>query len=178
MPSIRESSQLLESDDPVVDLFVIDGTGIPGGSVYRFTPGTAECSLGGNVFQPFPIGFQGAEMSSTGTQPRPTLTVSNVFGTLLNDIVQQDDFSGYKVVRMRTLASKLDDGADPDDSEFLAYDSYIVENISSWGKQSIVWQLASPLERLGMKLPRRQATKDPSPLTPRGFPGMSRNRTQ
>lgn len=180
MTTISQEQHKLSSSDSVVELFIIDGTSIPGGTVYRLAPDSlpdgSPIQFGGNAFTPFPIVFQGAEQTSTGTQPRPTITISNVFGDFLYAIVNQDDLCNYKVTRIRTMRSHLDDGIDPDTTAIFPPDIYYIENISSMDNQQITWQLTSPIERLGMMLPRRQITKDPSPLTPRGFPGVSRSR--
>ena len=180
MATIAQEQYSLFSNDAVVELFIVDGSSILGGQVYRLAPDTLDNGspivFGGQSFTPFPIVFQGVEQTGTGTQPRPTVTIGNVEGSFINAIIAQDDLCNYKFTRIRTMRSHLDDGTDPDTTAIFPLDIYFVENILALDNQQITWQLTSPIERLGMMLPRRQITKDPSPLTPGGFPGVSRSR--
>lgn len=57
-----------------------------------------------------------------------------------------------------------------DSTKFIGPDVYIVEQKVAHNKEYISWQLTSPLDRFGIKLPRRQILKD------KGFPGVSRTR--
>ena len=62
-----------------------------------------------------PIAADGFEYSNTGTLPRPTLTVSNLDGTmtillaLVNATTAGNDLGGAEVRRIRTLKKYLDD---------------------------------------------------------------------
>ena len=108
-----QALQQLQVDSPLIELYVLDCTGI-GGSVYRFTPHFAEAgsiSFAGNVYTSLPIKSEGWEVSANGSQPRPTLTVSNVSQTLLNAVITLGDIVGAKLTRIRTLAKYLDASA-------------------------------------------------------------------
>jgi len=58
--------------------------------------------------------------------------------------------------------------ADP--TKYLGPDVYVVEQKTAHNKNIIQWQMTSIIDRLGMKIPRRQVLKD------KGFPGVARTR--
>lgn len=155
----------------LVELFTLDCTPL-GGGVYNFTntPASSPVLFGGVSFTPIPIKSEGWDFTSTGAPPKPTLTVSNVARTLLTDVISLGDLVGAKVTRVRTFAKYLDAGATPDSSKYIGPEVYIVEQKTGHNNEFIQWQLTSILDRLGMKLPRRQVLKD------KGFPGVSKTR--
>lgn len=170
--------QNINQTSPFVELYTIDCTGI-GGSVYRFTPQTdtsgSNVSFGGVTYQALPIVTQGWELNSTGTQPRPTLSVSNINKVLLSAVISLGDIVGAKVTRIRTFAKYLDGGSSPNANMYLPADIYVVEQKITHDNQVLSWQLSSTIERFGMKLPRRQILKDPSGKNLYA-PGVSRTR--
>ncbi len=102
-------------DSPLVELFVIDCTGL-GGPIHRFTPHFSEgasVSFGGNTYLSMPIISDGWEVSASGTQPRPTLSLTNVNRLLMNEVVTLGDLVGAKITRIRTLAKYLDAASFP-----------------------------------------------------------------
>lgn len=166
-----EDLQKLSLESPLVELYTLDCTAI-GGSVYRFTPNFengGSISFGGLTYTSMPIISDGWEANSNGTQPRPTLTISNVNQTLLNAVITLGDIVGAKVTRMRTLAKYLDGGSSPDSNQFLQPEIFFIDQKVSHDKVAIAWQLSSILDRFGTKIPRRQITKDT-------FPGVGRQR--
>jgi len=155
-----------------VELFKLDATAL-GGSVYRFTntpAGPSGVVFGGVTYTPIPIKCEGWDFTSTGAPPKPTLTISNVTRTLLSTVISLGDLVGATVTRTRTYAKYLDTGSSPDSSKYIGPEVYIVEQKTGHNNEFIQWQLTSILDRLGMKLPRRQVLKD------KGFPGVSRTR--
>lgn len=169
--TIETELQKLSLDSPIVELFTIDCTPI-GGSVYRFTPQFQDGGsvlFGGVSYTSLPITSEGWEVTATGTQPRPTLTISNVNSTLLSAVVTLGDIVGAKVTRVRTLRKYLDDGSNPDSNAFLLPDVYEIEQKIAHNKTLISWQLSSVIDRFGTRIPRQQITKDK-------FPGVGRGR--
>ena len=69
----------------------------------------------GNAYTRLPVKAEGFEYTSTGTLPRPTLTVSNLDSTmtvllaLVNATTAGNDLGGAEVRRIRTLKKYLDD---------------------------------------------------------------------
>lgn len=164
---------LLNQTSGFLELYVLDTT-VLGGPVYRFTNNTTASGgnivFGGNSYTALPIKTEGWDFSSTGTTPKPTLTVSNVNKVLLASVISMGDLVGATLTRYRTYEKYLDAGSSPDSTKFLGPDVYTVEQKTGHNKNYIQWQLTSILDRMGMKIPRRQVLKD------KGFPGISRTR--
>lgn len=173
MPAPYTDLQNRNQDSGFVELFTLDCTSL-GGSIYRFTnhPSSAggPVYFGGNAFNPVPIASDGWDFSSTGTPPKPKLTISNANKTFLAAVLSLGDIVGASVTRVRTFAKYLDDGASPDSTKYIGPEVYIVEQKTGHNNEFIQWQLTSILDRFGMRLPRRQVLKD------KGFPGVARTR--
>ena len=105
----------------VIELFTLqlDATLHGSTTIYRFHNGAnlnanGEVVWAGNSYQRFPIQCEGFEFTGTGTLPRPTISVSNILGTLttimqdVNQTTVGNDLNGAKLTRIRTLARFLD----------------------------------------------------------------------
>ena len=105
----------------VIELFTLqlDATLHGSNTIYRFHNGAnlnanGEVVWAGNSYLRFPIECTGFEFTGTGTLPRPTISVSNIFGTLtaimqdVNQTTVGNDLNGAKLTRIRTLARFLD----------------------------------------------------------------------
>jgi len=76
----------------------------------------AELVWGGQAYQRLPIEAEGFEYKGgkTGALPRPTMRVSNLFGTItailneVNETTTGNDLTGAKLTRIRTLAKYID----------------------------------------------------------------------
>lgn len=131
----------------------------------------ASVVFNGIQYVALPIITDGWELTASGAQPRPTLTVSNVNKTLLNAVISLGDIVNAKVTRMRTFAKFLDGQPTADPTAYIdPIDEYYIEQKIAQTNKIISWQLASPVEAFGQKLPCRQFLKDV------GFPGISRYR--
>ena len=141
----------LQSLNPgsIIELFTIElNTALHGSNtIYRFHNGAnmnadGEVVWAGNSYLRFPIECNGFEFGSTGTLPRPTITISNILGTItaimqdVNTTTVGNDLNGAKFTRIRTLARFLDavnfapetvtststtTVADPNDTEIVTY---------------------------------------------------------
>ena len=113
----------LQSINPgaVIELFTIElNTALHGSnSIYRFHNGAnlnanGEVVWAGNSYLRFPIECSGFEFGSSGTLPRPQISVSNILGTItaiiqdVNTTTHGNDLNGAKFTRIRTLARFLD----------------------------------------------------------------------
>ena len=105
----------------IIELFTIElNTALHGSdTIYRFHNGAnlnanGEAVWAGNSHLRFPIECSGFEFGSTGTLPRPTIAISNIFGTItaimqdINTTTVGNDLNGAKFTRIRTLARFLD----------------------------------------------------------------------
>ena len=140
----------------IIELFTLqlDATLHGSTTIYRFHNGSnlnanGEIVWAGNTYLRFPIICEGFEFTGTGTLPRPTISVSNIFGTLtaimqnVNQTTVGNDLNGAKLTRIRTLARFLDavnfapttttttstqTVADPSDSETVTYTVTVVQD--------------------------------------------------
>ena len=140
----------------VIELFTLqlDTTLHGSNTIYRFHNGAnlnanGEVVWAGNTYLRFPIECTGFEFTGTGTLPRPTISVSNIFGTLtaimqnVNQTTVGNDLNGAKLTRIRTLARFLDavnfapttttttstqTVADPSDAETVTYTVTVVQD--------------------------------------------------
>ena len=105
----------------IIELFTIQlNTALHGSNtIYRFHNGAnlnanGEVVWAGNSYLRFPIQCNGFEFGSTGTLPRPKISISNIFGTMtaimqdVNTTTIGNDLNGAKFTRIRTLARFLD----------------------------------------------------------------------
>ena len=140
----------------VIELFTLqlDATLHGSTTIYRFHNGAnlnanGEVVWAGNTYLRFPIQCEGFEFTGTGTLPRPSISVSNIFGTLtaimqnVNQTTVGNDLNGAKLTRIRTLARFLDavnfapttttttatqTVADPSDAETVTYTVTVVQD--------------------------------------------------
>lgn len=163
----------LNQTSGLIELYTLDCTNI-GGNVYHFTSNVSasgsSVSFGGVTYAALPVTTGGWDFSSTGSPPKPSLTVSNVNKTFLYIVITLGDLVGAYVTRVRTFEKYLDGGATPDSSKKIGPDVYVIEQKTSHDNTAITWQMTSIIDRMGTMLPRRQVLKD------KGFPGVSRTR--
>ena len=140
----------------IIELFTLqlDATLHGSTTIYRFHNGSnlnanGEIVWAGNTYLRFPIICEGFGFTGTGTLPRPTISVSNIFGTLtaimqnVNQTTVGNDLNGAKLTRIRTLARFLDavnfapqtvtststqTVADPSDAETVTYTVTVVQD--------------------------------------------------
>lgn len=163
MTTISEQSQQLSIPASLVELFILDCTDI-GGEVYYFTPNVGTGTNGtikwqGHDYIPLPITTGGWEYSGDGSQKKPQLTVSNVNRVLLQAVITLGDIVGAKLTRYRTFSNFLDGAENADPNQHFPPDQFVVEQKMSHDNENITWQLCSIIDRAGIKLPRRQITK-------------------
>tara|TARA_Y100000289_G_scaffold42322_1_gene41988 strand:- start:42 stop:1028 length:987 start_codon:yes stop_codon:yes gene_type:complete len=114
-----ELSQL--SPSAIIELFEVRlDSALHGSSdIYRFHAGSNEkvdsnIVFNGQTYTRLPVKAEGFEYTNTGTLPRPTLTISNLDGTittlllLVNATTAGNDLGGAEVRRIRTLRKFLD----------------------------------------------------------------------
>lgn len=112
-----------------------------------------------------PIGITGVGKTADGTLPRPSIAVGNTNRTIAG-IFGTTDLVGAKITRIITLAEYLDGQPGANTANYQST-SFIVEQKASETYDQITYSLATPLEVLGKKLPRQQATQTI-------FPGVGR----
>ena len=174
----------LQSINPgsVIELFTIELiTALHGANtLYRFHNGAnlnanGEVVWAGNSYLRFPIEFNGFEFGSTGTLPRPTISISNIFGTItsiiqtVNETTVGNDLNGAKFTRVRTLARYLDAAnftggtnpfGTPDPTAEFPQEIYFLDRKVTETRDIVTWEAQSALDLVNVKLPQRIATKD------------------
>jgi lambda family phage minor tail protein L len=172
MTDIIDSVQLQEVGDSLVDLYDFD---ISGELIYLFgglEDGTASIFFPNSAgtlreYFPFPIEMTGVEQAAGGASARPTLVIANLISLaeLLVDggsgignelaylgITKNEDLVGSRVTRRRTLVKYLNTPGTP--VEF-PKQSFVLDRISSENNISVDFELASPFDISGFKLPSR-----------------------
>ena len=166
----------------VIELFVIElNTTLHGANtIYRFHNGAnlnanGEVVWAGNSYLRFPIECTGFEFGSTGTLPRPKISISNILGTIttimqgVNEITVGNDLNGAKFIRIRTLARYLDavnftGGTNPfgtpDPTAEFPQEIYFLDRKVTETRDIVTWEAQSALDLINVKLPQRIATKD------------------
>ena len=175
---------VLQSTSPgsVIELFSIQlKTALHGANtLYRFHNGAnlnanGEVVWAGNSYLRFPIDCSGFEFGSTGTLPRPKISISNIFGTIttimqdVNETTVGNDLNGATFTRIRTLARYLDAAnftggtnpfGTPDPTAEFPQEIYFLDRKVTETRDIVTWEAQSALDLINVKLPQRIATKD------------------
>lgn len=153
------------SPSALIELFTLDLT-TQGGSLMHFHAGTNELGgdivWGGVTFTRFPVQVSGFKQSGIGALPRPKISTSNSRGIMGALARQYSDFAGCKLTRTRTFARFLDaanfaaGNAQADPTQSLPDEVWFFDRKSSENGNLIEFELASSLDMVAVKLPRRQ----------------------
>ncbi|MYA09819.1 MAG: phage minor tail protein L [Holophagales bacterium] len=140
---------------PIIDLFTVK---LQGGAVERYTSGphgSDSVMYGGQTYRPLPITLEHADFRAKGAFSRPTLRVS-----LLDRSAVPVDWQGATIERVRTLARYLDGEPEADPDRHWPQESWVVDRLSSRGREELSWQLSAPLDLQLATIPRRQVLRD------------------
>lgn len=150
---------MLLRQSALITMYVIDASDL-GGEVLRFYPGTdsdgASILWQGLVYSQYPIEAKGFEVRSQGTLPTPNLAVANIFGVFSGLCIAHRDLVGAKVSRKRTFEKFLDGRPDADPTAFFPDDVYYIERKTEETKESVTFQLASPMDVDDVTIPKRR----------------------
>jgi len=159
------------SPSALIELYVLDLSGLPNGTPLYFHAGTNELQQPvvwqGQEYMPLPIEAEGFELSTKGALPRPKVRVANINGMFSAEISNYDDLIGCKVIRKRTFARYLDavnfpGGVNPeaDPNQHLIDDVWFVERKLTENRYIVEWELASAFDLQGVMLPARQVIQN------------------
>lgn len=154
----------------MIELFEVDLTPF-GGDVLRFHNGVNHNSqnvvFDSVTFQRFPIEVSGFELTGQGSLPRPKMKVSNHLSIITALLIQYGDITGAKVTRIRTLAKFLDavnfpGSVNPDADPTAKFDDdiFFIDRKSSENRDFVEFELASAMDLMGIKLPRRKIVQN------------------
>ena len=165
--AFEELAQIAPS--AIIELFelTLDNTLHGSTETYRWHGGanadvTGNIVWNGNSYVRLPVQMEGFEYSNTGTLPRPTLTISNLDGTmttlllLVNGTTPGNDLGGAQVKRIRTLKKYLDGETAADAHAKFPDEIWFVDRKSSETRDAVSFELASKFDLAGVKLPKRQ----------------------
>jgi lambda family phage minor tail protein L len=123
---------------------------------------TGNIVFASNTYIRLPVEATGFDYSSSGSLPRPTLRVSNLFGDittlllLVNAETAGNDLGGATVRRIRTLKKFLDGEANADPNARFPTEIWYVDRKSNENRDLVEFELASKFDLAGVMLPQRQ----------------------
>ncbi len=164
------------SVSPIIELYELDLTTIPGlATVYHWASQVndvgGQVTFGGQAYTPMPISLTGLSKTGKGQIPRPTLTIGNITRLITAEALANDDLVGAKFTRRRTLKKYLDainfvgntnPTADPS-AEF-PREIYYIDRKAKETSEYVEFELASPLDVHGVRLPGRQVVQNYCPF--------------
>ena len=184
-PTIQSQAVLQNSSNGWVDLYKFDASSL-GGSIYYFSPQCYQdgtlLSFGGQSYNCFPLGIQTLQThATTSALPRPQITLSNVNGTLMAAIANENDLVGAIITYWRTKEQYCDAGSTPDSTQFYGPQQWKIIQKTDHSNISVTWDLAIPLDVPNLMFPIRQVLKN-SGINPGTqsvyFPGVQPYQTQ
>lgn len=154
----------------IVDMYEMDASAY-GLGILRYSAFANEKGLDivwqGNVYVRFPISVEGYKKSSSGTLPRPTMTIGNVGGLISPLLRSRNSLLGSKVTRRRTLVKYLDAtnfvsgvNASADINTHFPDEVYYVDRKAGENPETVTLELAVAWDVTGVKLPLRQVIRD------------------
>lgn len=149
-----------------VVLFELKETNVSPGAtpaIIRFTSSVytdRAITFGGNIYMAIPVEAEGFELRSAGTLPTPVLRVGLSKNPIGNALRSVDDFIGWELKRIRTLAIFLDGADGADSTATLPVDTYRVEKKVGQSLETIEWELQAAIDQEGVMLPKRQVIRD------------------
>lgn len=175
--SIESEVQNL-SPSAIIDLYQLDLTSL-GDTVYYFHNGTngvtSDVVWQGQAYTPFPIETDGYEVTAQGEVPRPRIRVSNILGVISTLMSSFDDLIGAKFTRKRTFLKYLDavnftGGVNPDADPTVEFvdEVYFIDRKVAENPEFVEFELTSPWDVQGVKLPNRQIIQNTCPWVYRG----------
>lgn len=140
----------------------------------EFAPGArvGSVSFGGQVYQPLPLRFEGVQRSGRGTVPRVTMVLPDVDGMATAVLLTRGYLLGCPITRRQVYRNALDDGSNPDVSDFFGPEIFYVDRVARHVPGvEIALECASPLDMQGTMLPAGQVIADVCEFTYRAYIG-------
>jgi lambda family phage minor tail protein L len=123
---------------------------------------TGNIVFASNTYVRLPVEATGFDYTSSGSLPRPTLRISNLFSDmttlllLVNATTPGNDLGGATVRRIRTLKKFLDGEAAADPNARFPTEIWYVDRKSNENRDLVEFELASKFDLAGVMLPQRQ----------------------
>lgn len=155
------------SPTAIIELFELE---LRNGEVFHFHAGTNRVSgpiiWRGKTYVPTPIEAEGFDVTAEGKLPRPVLRVANAQGVFSAEARMNDDLVMCKLTRKRTHVRFLDaenfpGGVNPTASnEHYPDQVWFIHQKTAEDNYFIEWELASPFDLEGVRLPFRQVIQN------------------
>tara|TARA_R100000426_G_scaffold7537_1_gene9056 strand:- start:1861 stop:2673 length:813 start_codon:yes stop_codon:yes gene_type:complete len=131
-----------------------------------------------NTYARMPCRAEGFKYSGKGTLPRPTLTFSNLLGTITTIILRVNNTTAFidlqraKVTRRRTLSRFLDATnfpsnvnpyGTPDASAELPREVYFIDKKTLENRNIVEFEMVSSFDLAGVGAPKKLVTRDDFP---------------
>ena len=116
----------------------------------------------GNTYASLAIKAEGFEQTSSGSLPRPTLTVANTDGIItallfdVNAVTPHNDLTGAEVRRIRTLKRFLDGESAADPNAQWPMEIWYIDRKATENRDVVAFELASKFDLAGQFIPKRQ----------------------
>lgn len=174
-----EDVNKLHLDSDLIELFIIQ----TGESTYQyFTPyhqsvvfRDYEDPYTAQTYTSLPVDFTGFEQKSDGAYARPRVSFANILNTFQNDVGSNEDLIGLKVVRRKTLqkytGGTVGSTASVPPTEF-PKQVFIIDRIESSNASFVTFELATPFDLAGIKVPNRYIIPNTCPWR---YQGSSRD---
>lgn len=144
----------------LIELWALDATSIGGGVVRFQGRNDGQIIWQGLEYDPYPINASGFAVTSD-QQPVPKLQVYNGDGAMSLLCQMYEDMVGATLLRRRTFGKYLDavnfDSGNPfADPAQERVERWFIERKAGESRDAVEWELSSPLDFNGVRLPRRQ----------------------
>lgn len=167
--TIAQDAQAQVAPD-YIELFILDLTAIPGlgASIYYLTPSSGTSVIwNSQTFIPWALNIEGIDISADGAPSRPKLNIGNLDANkLIGSLAfQYSDIIGASVTYIRTFSTYLGGAGSISMSPL----KYTISKKLGHTRQSISFELRTPIDRERAYLPNRQMLKS-------DFPGLGVNK--
>ena len=136
-------------------------------NITRFHNGCNANLTGGilwatHTYHSLAIQAEGFEQTSSGSLPRPTLTVANTDGIItalltdVNAVTPHNDLTGAEVRRIRTLKRFLDGESTADMYAQWPIEIWYIDRKATENRDVVSFELASKFDLAGQFIPKRQ----------------------
>jgi len=168
---------------PDVGIFIIlyelDLTGL-GGSTYRFIQGTSESGgvpveveFDGETYYPRAFKIEGIGYKGEGQQPRPTVKIADVDGSINTLCKTYEDMLGGVLTRRRTLKKYLDGESEADPTAEFTPELWNIGRRSGQSGLMFEFELHPFMDMEGKRIPSKVVIKDTCTFIYRNWNGSS-----
>jgi len=119
-----------------------------------------DVSFAGVEYAQWPVDTKNFEWTTTSTQPRPTVSFSNVLGPFTQLNLQYGGLVNAKLTRIRTFAKFLDGMPEGDPSCFFPPETWLINRKTQEDREICTYELSNPMDIEDLSLPKRIVMAD------------------